>query len=159
MTFDEGLGLAALGATERTFFTEAVQVAEARSWVRRALPEGCRAREDYLVVVSELLGNCVVHGLPGDATLTIGHGEGVLTGKLVHHMPPSGHVGFTQGTVSEIQWLADPLADPDFEDFDELAESGRGLPLIVLLCEGSVLVEEQPEQTVTHWTVPGCACA
>ncbi|ROO91003.1 hypothetical protein EDD29_8745 [Actinocorallia herbida] len=160
MTFDEGLVTAPPGAAERTFFTEAARVAEARSWVRRTLPDACGARDDYLVVVSELLGNCVVHGLPGDATLTVGHVAGFLTGRLVHRMPPSGHVGFTQGTVTEMRRLADPAADPGFGDldFDELAESGRGLPLVVMLCEGSVVVEEHPDQTVTRWTVPGCAC-
>ncbi|GAB2823354.1 hypothetical protein GCM10022221_21790 [Actinocorallia aurea] len=160
MTFDEALATASPNAVERTFFTEASRVAEARSWVRRALPAECGARDDYLVVVSELLGNCVVHGLPGDATLTVGHIGGHLTGKLVHRMPPSGHVGFTQRTVSEMRRLSDPEADPAFADpdFDLLAESGRGLPLIFLLCEGSVLVEEHPDQTVTRWTVPGCAC-
>lgn len=155
MTFDEGLVTALPGAAERTFFTEAARVAEARSWVRSALPESCGARDDYLVVVSELLGNCVVHGLPGDATLSVGHDAGFLTGTLVHRMPPSGHVGFTEQTVTEMRRLADPEVEPDFDD---LAENGRGLPLVVLLCQGSVLVEEQPDRTVTRWTVPGCEC-
>ncbi|MCD0450544.1 ATP-binding protein [Actinocorallia sp. API 0066] len=155
MTFDEGLVTAPSGTAERTFFTEAAQVAQARSWVRATLPESCAARDDYLVVVSELLGNCVVHALPGDATLSVRHAEGVVSGTLVHRMPPSGHVAFTQPTLTEIRHLAESTTPPD--PFD-LAESGRGLPLVVLLCQGSVLVEEHPTRTITHWTVPGCLC-
>lgn len=124
-----------------------------RGWLRGVLPRGCAAGDDMDLVVSELAANAAVHGGGGEISLSVGHEEGRLLGRLVHHRPPVGDLLARWEAMRQTSRL---LLGESVE-VEALAEGGRGLLVVWHLAEDFVYRPEA-DRSVTAWTVPGCVC-
>lgn len=143
----------------RTFGADLGQLGEARGWAR-GLFGPCLAADDCVLVVSELLANCAVHGGGGEATVSLTHGVGGVIGELIHHRPPVGVIGPKTAALNEVEFLRSDRWEPEGTDavIASLGESGRGLLGVLALCGGSLRVTQDETCSVVRWLLETCAC-
>ena len=140
---------------ERTLPADLRAGTAARSWLRGIFDPVCLVRDEFLLVVSELLGNCAEHGGDGRVSLSVVHGDGRVWGRLVHHTPPVGKP-VLRGDVTAQTELLLATAGP-VVPVEELAESGRGLFVVQMLCAEYEHISG-PGSSVTEWALLGCSC-
>ena len=140
---------------ERTLPVDLRAGTAARSWLRGLFGPDCPLREEFLLVVSELLGNCAEHGGGGKVSLSVVHGGDRVWGRLVHHAPPTGKP-VLRGDVTAQTELLLAAAGPAVPA-EELAEDGRGLFVVQMLCAEYEHVSG-PGSSVTQWAMTGCRC-
>ncbi|WP_106402510.1 ATP-binding protein [Actinocorallia populi] len=132
---------------EQAFAAELVQVRAARAWLREVFSPACLLRDDCVTVLSELLANCAEHGGGGQVSVVVTHVWGRVTGMLVHHAAPTARVRLPAPGVLEVPVI------------EQLEETGRGLAVVVGLCDGEVEIEQYADRTVMRWRLhDSCAC-
>lgn len=141
---------------ERRFSAEFAHARSARGWLREMFSPACLVMDDCITVVSELLANAADHGGGGYATVTVTHGLGGILGSLVHEAVPLGVPVMVPSVVEEISRLLSLRGHAT--EVQGLAESGRGLAVVVALCEGAVEIRQTEAATVTGWALNGCGC-
>lgn len=141
-------------SAERDFVAEAAQVRAARAWLREVLPAACPVRDDCTTILSELLANCAEHGGGGRVSVTVAHGRGRVSGRLVHHMPPQDSPRTCPATAGQTARL---LSGEVLDEGEELAENGRGL-LVVRHLADSYSYAPGVTRSAFHWELTGCAC-
>ncbi|GAB3651848.1 hypothetical protein GCM10027589_08930 [Actinocorallia lasiicapitis] len=123
------------------------------------LAEGCAARDDLGLVLSELLGNIVIHGGGGRVSLSLFHGEGELLCRLVHHkIPATRGPAIPVAVAVEIAELLDVEAADD-ELISALSDGGRGLFCASVVTNGSLRTQPFEHRTVQSWRHEECGCA
>ena len=140
---------------ERTLPVDLRAGTAARTWLRGLFAASCPFRDEFLLVVSELLGNCAEHGGDGKVSLSVVHGGDRVWGRLVHHSPPTGKP-VLRGDVTAQTELLLAQAGPRIPT-EELAEDGRGLFVVQMLCSEYEHVSG-PGSSVTEWTMTGRCC-
>lgn len=141
---------------ERTIPVDLRAGTAARAWLRGIFAPSCPLRDEFLLVVSELLGNCAEHGGGGRVSLSVVHGGERVWGRLVHHTPPTGKPVLRGDVTAQTELLLAPAGPP--VPLEELAESGRGLFVVQMLCAEYAHVSG-PGSSVTEWTMTGCRCS
>ncbi|WP_106396994.1 ATP-binding protein [Actinocorallia populi] len=140
---------------ERTLPVDLRAGTAARDWLRGIFGSSCRVRDEFLLVVSELLGNCAEHGGDGKVSLSVVHGRNRVWGRLVHHSPPIGKP-VLRGDVTAQTELLLAAAGPAVP-VEDLAEDGRGLFVVQMLCAEYEHVSG-PGSSVTEWAMADCGC-
>lgn len=127
----------------------------ARTWLRGIFDASCPLRDEFLLVVSELLGNCAEHGGGGRVSLSVVHGGDRVWGRLVHHAPPTGKPVLRGDVTAQTELLL--AGTGPRVPVEELAEDGRGLFVVQMLCAEYEHVSG-PGSSVTTWAMTGCRC-
>lgn len=140
---------------ERTLPVDLRAGTAARRWLRGIFDPTCLVRDEFLLVVSELLGNCAEHGGAGRVSLSVVHGRGRVWGRLVHHTPPTGKPVLRGDVTAQTELLLAPAGFPI--PVEELAEDGRGLFVVQMLCSEYEHVSG-PGSSVTEWAMDDCVC-
>ncbi|MEO3785427.1 ATP-binding protein [Actinocorallia sp. B10E7] len=140
---------------ERTLPVDLRAGTAARSWLRGIFGPSCPTRDEFLLVVSELLGNCAEHGGGGKVSLSVVHGRDHVWGRLVHHSPPTGKPVLRGDVAAQTELLLAP-AGPAVA-VEELAEDGRGLFVVQMLCSEYEHVSGHGS-SVTEWTMAVRCC-
>lgn len=145
---------------ERTFEATLRSPAEIRRWTRNLLPAECAARDDCVLLLSELAANAAEHGGGGELTITVVHGDEGLEVKLVHEQPPTGPLGIDSKALDELTLLAKTTDPEEATDLiADLGEAGRGLVVVGLLTQGRTAVHQDDRHTVISAHLDGCTCS